>query len=168
MEIFTTLILGTLLCIVLAWMAVPTRRTVNIARVKEQGSMPLEWYLDERSHTGDLLFMGLRGVGLMVMHPTTGEPLLLEAGQGVTLTPARDRLWEHTGRLRVFCISRPLNARRVLELPLPRRPVTSPELAGSVLHELGVMAGGVHGVSPAALARKAFGSGKYRGPFALE
>ena len=123
-------------CTVLgAWILAASLRPRSVAVA---GAMSLGWYLDESSHTGDLVFFRrprvdwvhrlvspLTHVGMIVMHPVSGEPLLAElrnadevAGEaaGVRLSPARSRLSQFEGALFVAPIARPLAAGRVLPL----------------------------------------------------
>ena len=100
-------------------------------------SMSLKWYLDERCHTGDLVFFRSRvdwlhrlvspmtHVALVVMHPVSGEPWVVEMhddravegeGAGVHCYPARQRLGEFGGELYVLPIAKPRNAAQVLGL----------------------------------------------------
>lgn len=74
------------------------------------------WYMDEASHTGDLVLMqsactGDVAAGVVVLHPDTGEPWLVEAAPGgdVAVTPARDRVLDHPGVSVVVPIKRPVD-----------------------------------------------------------
>lgn len=119
-----------LLCVVHAYLCVRAK-PVDIC-----DSLPLMWYLDEESHTGDLVFFKRPDAGLLhrivspmthvaivVMHPTSGEPWLVEThddkavrghGAGVHAYPARPRLLEFKGELFVVRIQCPLSAARVM------------------------------------------------------
>lgn len=109
---------------------------VRAPRVCVRDSMPLQWYLDEKCHSGDLVFFRsprvdfvhdfvspMTHVGMVVMHPLTGEPLFLEmhddktvegSPPGVHLYPARERLTAYRGALFVIPITNPLSATDVL------------------------------------------------------
>ena len=120
-------------------------------------SYPLSWYLDEASQTGDLVFFRnsnvtwlhdwvspLTHVGMLVQHPVTGEPWMLETHEegdlfmdvpqkgGVHLYPARARLSSYDGSLMVSRIVRPLPAARVLSLANALKDV--PHLDGQYMH----------------------------------
>ena len=101
-------------------------------------SMALAWYLDERSHTGDLVFFRslsvdwahdlvspMTHVAMIAMHPVTGEPLAVEMHDdkavpgecaGVHVYPARDRLGAFKGDLVVMPIRRARNGATALQL----------------------------------------------------
>lgn len=106
--------------------------------VQVQQSMSLDWYLDERSHTGDLVFFRstsvdwlhdlvspMTHVAMIAMHPLTGEPLVVEMHDdkavpgecaGVHVYPARDRLGSFEGALVVMPVRRPRNGGHALRL----------------------------------------------------
>lgn len=106
-------------------------------KVEIHNRMSLEWYLDERSHTGDLVFFKskvdwvhrlvspMTHVAMVVMHPVTGEPLVAEIhaadavkGEcaGVHCYPARQRLLEFDGELFVVPIAKARNGAHALAL----------------------------------------------------
>ena len=99
--------------------------------------MPLRWYLDERGQTGDLVFFRssvdwlhrlvspLTHVAMLVVHPVSGEPHLVETHDartvegedpGVHRYPARERLAAFRGDLWVLRVSRPPDALAVLRV----------------------------------------------------
>lgn len=119
-------------------------------------SCSLEWYLDEDAHTGDIIYFReprdflhslvspMSHIGVIVMHPITGTPLvveMLEAGTevasepqsaGVHVFPARTRLESFDGGLYVSRIRSPLNASRVLGIVDSLR--STPYLHGPRMH----------------------------------
>lgn len=122
-----------LLCVVLSVVARVRPRIVPVRQ-----SMALGWYLDERSHTGDLVFFRSAGidwmhdlvspmthVAVIAMHPVTGEPLVVEMHDadavpgecaGVHVYPARERLEAFDGSLVVMPVRRPRNGAQVLQV----------------------------------------------------
>lgn len=110
--------------------------SVHVVDPPPCGAFPLAWYLDERTHTGDIVFFKRRvgwlhrwvsamtHVALIIMHPVTGEPWLVEMhdadtveghGAGVHMYPARDRLGDAEGELFVVPARAPLNATRAMK-----------------------------------------------------
>lgn len=168
-DLLKVLIVSILLGVAFMWMSGPARRQSR-GKLRPAGSLGLKWYLDERSHTGDLLFIDSH-VGFMLMHPISGEPLLVEADDagGIQVTPARERLVGlDADELLVFCVVRPLSAARVLNLRLPRAHLNCSQVVAHMLGELGVLRGGDGASTPLGLANAVSRSGKYRGPFVLE
>lgn len=167
----------TLLGVAFAWLLAPLllrkRRCHRRPRkpgLRPEGTVSLAWYLDERSHTGDLVFMDSH-VALMLMHPASGEPLLVEADDegGMQITPARERLAGFVGKeLFALRIVRPLSASHVLDTKLPDADMDCAQFAMFVLSRLGVLDGRWKLATPRSLAHAASCSGKYRGPFVLQ
>jgi len=167
----------TLLGVAFAWILAPflfrggrCRPRLRKPGLRPEGTMETTWYLDERSHTGDLVFMDSH-VALMLMHPASGEPLMVEADDegGMQITPARERLAGFVGKeLFVLRIVRPLSASQVLNTKLPDADMDCSQFAMFVLSRLGVLDGRWMLATPRTLATAASCSGKYRGPFVLE
>jgi hypothetical protein len=107
-------------------------------RTRVTSSTPLQWYLDEACQTGDLIFFeskadatrsmvsSMTHVGILVLHPTSGEPLLVEFleggtvvnGQvqnaGLSIWPARTRLYTTPDILYVCGIKKPVSPEQTL------------------------------------------------------
>lgn len=128
-----------LVCLSLCWAcALLVVMHIRAKPVTFACDLPLEWYLDEAAHTGDLVFFKeevdwlqtlvspMTHVALVIMHPATGEPYLVEtleegamaAGEqqraGTHMFPARERLMAFDGELSVARIRRPLSATRAM------------------------------------------------------
>lgn len=139
--------------------------------VDTKGTLALDFYLDERCHTGDLVFKDSH-VALVVMHPVSGEPWLLEADHsgGVQTLPGRTLL-QFEGDLSVFTIGRPLNATNVLRAASAAEaqgPMTCSQFAAHVLRQLDVLQCEWRRTTPHTLALQADLSSRYNGPFDLE
>lgn len=79
------------------------------------GELPQDWYVDELSHTGDVLFFSRSHAALVVMHTVTGEPWVVELVRGgVRSSPARARLRD-CPTVYVARRVQPMSATKVLE-----------------------------------------------------
>lgn len=131
-------------------------RRVRAPPFEVRDSMPLADYLDDMSHTGDIIFFRspkadllhrlvspLTHVALVVMHGVTGEPYVVEIhdkdtvrGQppGVHCYPARQRLGDFKGELVVVPVRAPLSSTKVMRvydtlLDVPYHPNVRPHVA---------------------------------------
>lgn len=177
METALVLALALLLSVLaaaMAWRVRPRapKRRAGAPAIRTKSALDLEWYLDESTHTGDLVFKGSH-VALVVMHPVSGEPWLLEADHrgGVQTQPARTLL-DHEGELSVFTIGRPLSATKVLKAVSAAEAagkLTCSQFAAHVLGQMGVLQQGTwRDATPHTLALQVNVSGQYDGPFDLE
>lgn len=124
------------MCVLGFVMMVMARLRPRIVPVRQ--SMSLGWYLDERCHTGDLVFFRgtsvdwlhnlvspMTHVALIAMHPVTGEPLLVEMHDdkavpgecaGIHVYPARERMGAFDGALVVMPVRRARNSTHALQI----------------------------------------------------
>ena len=129
-------LLGSMLVLVLIATWVWMRVRPPVVHIYKE--LDLDWYLDERSHTGDLIFFKRAGVDLLhrlvspmthvalvVMHPVSGEPWVVEmhdektvpgSRDGVHAYPARQRLGDTDECLFVVPIRRASNYQRIMDV----------------------------------------------------
>lgn len=130
------------------------------------------WYSDEASHTGDLVFFvpcaETVSAGMVVMHPATGEPWIVEAADShrVTALPLRTRL-DTEGMAIIVPIVDPLSAADVHVAMVTERDggATGTQFMARVLARLRVVAASAG--SAYDLLHAAGASGKYDAPVLL-
>jgi hypothetical protein len=128
----------------------------------------MRWYLDEECQTGDLVFFGPAHVALIVIHPDTGEPLVVERlSAGMSVQPARARMCDQSD-VRVLPIAMPVPGSSAVDAVVDIGPTapTSPALVSAALHRLAVLPM-CSGASAAKVWRSATRSGAYGAPLAL-